>query len=356
MPYSGKDFMDQGAPIGDLCRFINKTFYGSYEWDRDNYHHRLDKYQHDEVPGEVWGIDQAQLQCSNSTWGSSLEELQDHVLYHVVANALDNSGTLESFFSDDISQEQHDSIARNLSNAWRDEFALNDPIEGDVDDRMRTTEWRIVMCYYSVFKAQSALMYCKFEDIRADGSGGSHTRMWKKHRRKMMAPLGNSLYAYPFMFFPQATKGKHSSNWFDWTVPYPVPETDRNRQERVLKVNAKRNLEDIYNKLENFDWTNDAGLNTFYDGLLMIRKWANYQHGGVFSRLYGEGYKQAIDEALRLLTYTALAIAEVGIIMAYGWKRFNGMWNVYWANSHAGVADSYSVAKRRVTVYHEAFS
>lgn len=355
MPYSSNDFMEQGAPIGDFCRQLNKSFEGCYEWDRNDYHPRVAQYGRKSASRDEWGLDLSRLRCSSSVWGANFEDIQNHVLYHVIQNAKENRQDIEAFFPQDIPKQKYHDIARNLSNAWRDEFALNDPLDGDTDDRMRITEWRIVMCYYAIFKAQSALMHCAYDDIRDDGSGGSHTRMWSKHRREMMTPLGNSLYVYPFMHFPQATTGRHSSNWFDWTVPYPIPDEHYDEQEQVLQENARNNLEALYGELEGLDWTYEAGLNTFYDALLMLREWANYQHGGVFSRLYGEGYKQAIDESLRLTSFTGLAIAEVGTIIAIGWQKFMAMWHVYSANSHAGIADSYAIQKRRVEVYQQAF-
>jgi hypothetical protein len=36
----------------------------------------------------------------------------------------------------------------------------------------------------------------------------------------------------------------------------------------------------------------------------------------VFSRLYGSGLRFAIDEGLRLITFTELAITEVGLIQS----------------------------------------
>ncbi|WP_224268505.1 hypothetical protein [Haloprofundus salinisoli] len=356
MPYSSNDFMQQGAPVGEFFRSVNKGYELAYEWDRHDYHPRVeDRFGRPSASRSEFGLDLSRIRCNSGTWGTNLEDIQNHVLYHVVQNAKNNRITIESFFRDSIPQEKHDEIARNITNAWRDEFALNDPVEGVGEDRMRTTEWRIAQCYYAIFKAQSALMHANFDEIRSNDSGGSHVRMWKKHRREMMPQLGNSLYAYPFMFFPQATTGSDSSNWFDWTVPFPIPDQNFDRQEDILQQNARDSLENLYGQLEEFDWTNEGGLNTFYDALLMLRAWANYQHGGVFSRLYGEGYIQAIDEALRLLAFTGLAIAETGIILAHGWRRFLVIWQVFWANAYAGIANSYEIARRRLQVYREAF-
>lgn len=362
MPYSASDFMCRGAPVGDFCRLLNDSFEAAYESNRDEYGPRVSKYGFATAPRERWGLDLSRVRCSGSTWAEALPEVQDHVLYHVVRNAIDNSSRLGDFFPGDVAEERRDDVARNLSNAWRDEFALNDPVDADARGRMRTTEWRIAMCYYAVFKAQSALMHCAFEDIRADGGEGSHARMWIKHRREVMTPLGNSLYAFPFMYFPQATTGEHASNWFDWTVPYPVPDGTHEKQQDVqdhremLRENAREALQSLYEQLQEFEWTNEAGLNTFYDALLMLRQWANYQHGGVFGRLYGTGYVQAIDEALRLVTFAGLAIAEVGVVAALGWDRFSEVWEVFATNASAGLADSSAVAARRVDVYRRAFS
>ena len=221
---------------------------------------------------------------------------------------------------------------------------------------MRTTEWRITKCYYSIFKAVSALMHCKFDDIRVDGRGGSHVRMWKKHRREMMTPLGNSLYSYPFMYFPQATEGEHADNWFDWTVPFPVPEGALAGEESILQGQAEHCLESIYDALDEFSGTSTNGLVTFYDALLKLRKWASYTHGGVFARLYGEGYIQGIDEALRLVTFSGLAIAEVGSILALGWDWFSSVWSTFSASAAVGINDSLEVVQQRYRIYHNVFS
>lgn len=348
--------MEQGAPIGDFCRLLNKTYESAYEWDRHEYGPGAEQFGGEVASREEWGLDLSRLRCQGATWGDNLTDIQNHVLFHVIQNAIENRDSFDSIFPDDLPNENYREVSRNITNAWRDEFALNDPLDGSTDDRMKTAEWRIVMAYYAVFKATSGLMYCAFDEIRDNGNGGSHARMWQKHRRELMTPLGNSLYVFPFMYFPQATTGQHASNWFDWTVPYPIPDDAFESQEAIMKENAREGLRYLYDSLEEFDWTNENALNTFYDALLMLRQWANYQHGGVFSRLYGDGYKQSIDEALRLVTFTGLAIAEVGIIMAHGWERFNAMWQVFWANAHAGVDDSYDVAKHRVMVYNRVFS
>ena len=101
---------------------------------------------------------------NHDAWGSNLSDVQNHALYHVVANSQENEQELNQFFSDKESGAQPNKAMKNISNAWRDEFALNDPIDGDVRDRMRTAEWRITMAYYSIYKATSALMRSKLSN------------------------------------------------------------------------------------------------------------------------------------------------------------------------------------------------
>lgn len=346
--------MEMAVPVGEFFRAVNSGYELAYEWDRHDYAEGGIRVGEGEgAVREKWGIDLSRVR-NRYGWGDSLSNIQEHVLFHIVSNSKKHSDRLSDYFSDDITGEQHREVARNLSNAWRDEFALNDPLDGGVDDRMRTAEWRIVKCYYSVFKAVSALMRSEFDEIRND-AGDAHSGLWIKHRQELMTELGHRLYAFPFMFFPEATTGQHADNWFDWTVPYPIPDDEYERQERILQDNARSQLSIYHSKLREIDWGEDSVLNTFYDGLLLLRHWANYQHGGVFSRLYGDGYKQAIDEGLRLLSFTGMAIAEVGLIHSLGWQRFRAMYQSFSANSYAGINDSSDMVRRRVEVYMQAF-
>ena len=172
-----------------------------------------------------------------------------------------------------------------------------------------------------------------------------------------MDELGNSLYAYPFMFFPR-NSGPHSSKWFDWTVPYPMIDENWESQRETMATSAKNALSSIYSKArDDINWEDGKPvLVTFYDLLLQLRHWANYQEGGIFSRLYGDGYQQFIDEGLRLITFIGMAIAEVGLIYSLGFGRFYSQYKRYARSCREGVEEGIEFIERRMSVYEQAFS
>lgn len=345
--------MQEAVPVAKLLRSINRSFYNAYEFDKQDYAEGAYGISDGEgASREKWGLDLSKKKAFYGTWGKSLTDIQNHVLYHVVSNALEHEQELDDFFEEVRPISQIRQMRDNLSNAWRDEFALNDPISGSAEDRMRTTEWRISMAYYAVFKSHSALMRTQFDEIR---EGSSHSGMWRKHRSEFMEELGNKLYAFPFMFFPRDS-GPHSSKWFDWTVPYPIQDEFYEDQQDTLMDNAKNSLSSIHSKATEIAWEDDQHLITFYDLLLMLRHWANYQNGGIFSRLYGEGYMKSIDEALRLITFTGMTIAEVGIIMARGLDELEFGYNWYRQSCDEGVSDALHLIERRMNVYQQAFN
>lgn len=357
MGQTASDFMQDGAPVAELYRLINSSFYGTYEYDKHDYGEGGIWVGDGQEPAErqKWGLNLSKVPVRKGVWGSRLTDVQNHALYHVVSNALENKSTLSEFFSKKESGAQEDRALKNISNAWRDEFALNDPVDGNIRDRMRTAEWRITMSYYALYKATSALMRSKFSD-KKDG-GSDHGGMWRYHMTEVMDELGNSLYAYPFMFFPRET-GPHSNKWFDWTVPYPMNDENWEAQKETMENNAKNALSSIYQKArEKINWQDGAPtMVTFYDLLLHLRYWANYQDGGIFSRLYGEGYRKFIDECLRLITFVGMAIAEVGLIFSLGFRRFSIGYLRYSRSCREGVEDGVNLIKRRMNVYGQAFS
>lgn len=352
MVHSAREFMQEADPVAELLRSINSSFYGTYEYDKHDYAEgAVGILEGEGAPREKWGLDLSKKKVSSGTWGASLSDIQNHILYHVVSNALLHEQELDDFFEDIRPHSETRKVKRNLANAWRDEFALNDPINGSAKDRMRTTEWRITMAYYAVFKSHSALMRTQFDEIR---EGSSHSGMWRKHRSEFMEKLGNKLYAFPFMLFPRDS-GPHSSKWFDWTIPYPIQDESYEYQQDILQGEAEDSLSTIHSKATEIASEDDLPLITFYDLLLMLRHWANYQNGGIFSRLYGEGYIKSIDEALRLVTFTGMTIAEVGIIMARGLDDVEFEYDWYRQSCEAGVSDALSLIERRMDVYQQAF-
>jgi hypothetical protein len=208
------------------------------------------------------------------------------------------------------------------------------------------------MCYYAIYKAFSGLMRATFEEIRASGGGGSHGQMWKKHRTSMLTELEDALYAYPFMPFPV---GRFSDEAFDWTIPYPAWEAQPERLESRLATNAERELEAIYELRDRFHRKPDSPCPTFFDLLLDLRHWANYHRGGIFSRLYGRGFRFAIDEGLRITTFAGMAIAEVGLIYSLGYDQVRDEFTGYRESAAQGVEQSAEVVGRRFSVYDSVF-
>jgi len=352
MVHSAKEFMREAVPVAKLLRSINDSFYRAYEFDKHDYAEGgIAADDGEGAPREKWGLDLSKKSTPRGKWGDSLIDVQNHVLYHVVSNAIRHEQELDNFFEDVRPVSQIQQVRDNLSNAWRDEFALNDPISGSAADRMRTTEWRISMAYYAIFKSHSALMRTQFDEI-TDGS--PHSGMWMKHRSEFMEVLGNKLYVFPFMFFPRDC-GPHSSKWFDWTVPYPIQDEFYEDQQDTLQSIAKNSLSTIHSQASEITWEDNQHIITFYDLLLVLRHWANYQNGGIFSRLYGEGYIKSIDEALRLITFTGMTIAEVGIIMARGLDVVEFEYNWYRQSCEEGVSDALHLIERRMSVYQQAF-
>jgi hypothetical protein len=207
------------------------------------------------------------------------------------------------------------------------------------------------MAYYAIYKAFSALMRSRFDDITANGRGGTHVRMWKKHRSEMLDELTDSLYVYPFMYFPE---GDFSDYWFDWSSPYPDWNDRSSDIDSVLSEKARDSLSEMYGYRQSFHEDSDAPCPTFFDMLLNLRHWANYHRGGVFSRLYGSGLRFAIDEGLRLITFTGLAITEVGLIQSLGYDTVEEEFLAFEQSSKEGVTDSSYYPARRFAVYEQA--
>lgn len=354
MVNSSTEFMQEGEPVARLLENINRSFYDVYEWDKHDYSEGSGFLYHNEVdpaPREVWDLDLTKRKENYGIWGSSLEDIQNHVLFHVVNNSIENSSELQQFFSEKDAEHQKELAVKNITNAWRDEFALNDPIDGDAKDRMRVAEWRITMAYYAVYKATSAMIRSKCFS-KKDG-GSEHSGMWSFHMQKFMDELGNSLYAYPFMFFPRDS-GPHHTKWFDWVVSYPIQDEFKADQREVMKEAAVNRLSAIHSKALNI-WGEDETFVTFYDLLLKLRQWASYEKGGIFSRLYGEGLRKFIDEALRLITFVGMTIAEVGLIFSIGISEFNRIYTDYKRSCEEGVEDGSALIDRRMDVYSQAF-
>lgn len=347
-----KEFYKYGKPVGKLFQTLSTSFFDTYEQGRP-FGEGVGRDRPTDFPDSRWGLEFRRVEHNTPVWGDEcLQTVQDHVLYYIVANAKSNEAELQSYFGD-TEQVDHEQALRNLSNAWRDEFAVNDPIEGTAKERMRTAEWRISMTYYAIYKAFSALMRSNFNEIHATGRGGTHMRMWKKHRLEMLDELNDSLYVYPFMYFPN---GDFGDRWFDWSTPYPTWQGQNPDIDSQLNENARTALSEIYSYRQSFYEKPETPCPTFFDLLLNLRHWANYHRGGVFSRLYGSGLRFAIDEGLRLTTFTGLTIAEIGLIHSLGYETVKGEFEAFEQSSRVGVKESSSLPHRRFNIYDEVFS
>jgi hypothetical protein len=351
MTLDEKEFYKYGKPVGKLFQTLSTSFFDTYEYGRP-VGEGVEGNCPSDFPESRWGLEFRRVTHNTPVWGDEcLRTVQGHVLYHIVSNAKSNEDELESYFDETESGDKEKAI-RNLSNAWRDEFAVNDPIDGEAEDRMRTAEWRISMAYYAIYKAFSALMRSRFDDIHAEARGGVHVQMWKKHRLDMLDELTDSLYVYPFMYFPE---GQFSDQWFDWSAPYPSWTGQDSEINSKLNQNALDALSEIYRYRQSFHQDPDTPCPTFFDMLLNLRHWANYNRGGVFSRLYGGGLKFAIDEGLRLITYTGLAIVEVGLIQSLGYETVEDEFLAFEESSTEGVEGSSHLPAKRFAVYEQAF-
>jgi hypothetical protein len=353
-------YLQEARPVAELMKSINSSYRLAYEFDRDDY--RVGNRFLDEGMGstrEKWGLDLSRIEPVNngghSHWGNNLENLQDHILYHVVCQAVNHNQELEDFFKDRESErESHfkDSF-RNLTNAWRDEYALNAPFHETSESRTDTAEWRIIQTYYSVYKATSALLRSKFDTIRR--GQGNHASLWRFHREECMDELQEKLYPFPFLYFP-ADDNPRCHDYFDWVTPYPIHDELYEEQSETQNGYVESALEGIYEEAKTIPYFEDEILITFYDLLKSLREWAQYHQGGIFSRLFGDTHIKALDHALRLLSFTGIAVAEVALICAFGISDFEEVYNEYRNSCYAGnIPDSLRNVSRRVDVYRQAF-
>lgn len=92
--------MEEGAPVAQLFRRINSSFYETYEFDNHDYSEGGIWVNDDQSPAarERWGLNLNRINNTNDTWSSRLSDIQNHALYHVVANAQEDEGELNHFF------------------------------------------------------------------------------------------------------------------------------------------------------------------------------------------------------------------------------------------------------------------
>lgn len=356
-----KVYKEEAEPIIDLLKSINNGYSLTYEYDRHNFCE--DNPYLEDGKGATrseWGIDLSRVdpikKGGHLYWGDNHEHIRKHVLYHVTAQAIKYRDELQDFLRDrELDRKEHFTEAfRNLTNSWRDEYALNCPQFDSEEVRAQTAEWRIIQMYYAVFKSTSAIMRSKFENIRKDGKG-KHASLWETHRRKCMDELQTKLYPFPFMYFPVADNPQRRDA-FSWEIPYPIHEDFYEDQKERQDGYAQDMLESIYESSQKSSYIQGKTLFTFYDLLKGLREWAQYQQGGIFSRLYGETHIKALDHALRLIAYTALTVAEVALICSFGFNEFENIYSEYKQSCEEGQAsDSLYLVYERYEVYRKVF-
>ncbi len=120
MPHDAKDFYKYGKPVGELFQTLSESYFDTYEEGRP-FGEGVDDTYPDEYPESRWGLDLGCVQHNTPAWGEScLRSVQNHVLYHIVANAQSNRETLTAFFANPDEDPSPDKALQNLSNAWRD--------------------------------------------------------------------------------------------------------------------------------------------------------------------------------------------------------------------------------------------
>jgi len=355
-------YKQEAEPVAELMKLINDGYRVAYEFDKDDYREGNPFIEEGKgAPREKWGIDLSKI-APNTTgghlhWGNKIEQLREHILYFVVSQAVENQKELQTFFRDreEDLQDHYRNAYRNLTNAWRDEYALASPIGASSEERTNVAEWKIIQAYYCVYKATSALLRCKYSNIRTS-RGGSHTSMWEFHRINSMDTLESKLYAFPFLYFPNDDNPR-SNDYFNWIVPYPINEEFEIDQANTQDKYVENSLSNIYEKAKQIPYFENKNMITFYDLLQWLREWAQYQRGGIFSRLYGTTHIKAIDDALRLVAYTGIAIAEVAFICSFGLHKFYYIYKQYRESCEAGnVLDSQYFVSNRYDVYSNALS
>ncbi|TQQ81905.1 hypothetical protein [Halonotius roseus] len=351
-----KVYQDEAKPVVELMKSINAGYNKAYEYDRD----KFDKHE-PHIEGSCHRLTESHLsrispieKGGHQYWGDNLDIIQKHVLYHIISQVKNNRSDIQEFFRNrESNKDEHFNPAfRNLTNAWRDEFALNYPFRESEKERTQTAEWRIIQMYYSVYKSVSAIMHSKFEDIRKGGKG-THNSVFAKHRTECMDKLQSKLYVFPFMYFPvDSNPGSESA--FSWEVPYPIKDEIHNQKQKQNKY-AQNALKDIYQASQESEYLQKNTFFTFYDLLKRLREWAQYQQGGIFNRLYGKTHIKALDHALRLISYTALAIAEVALICAFGFNNFNKVYDEFRKSCREGESYSLRLISERFKIYSAAF-
>lgn len=355
MSSSRDRFVREGIPVGEFFKEVANQFYWAYEFNRNQWQEiegsPAEDSEIDINEGNIWGLEMTEV--TDSLPENSIGRLEDHVLYAVVEQALRNRGRLMTYLRDrsDGEEECAEAAFRNLSNAWRDEYALNQPFDFDAEDRMKTAEWRISKCYYSLYKSLSAIEHTKL----GSRLEGSHTKVLNIHETRFIRSKVGDLYVFPFNFYDITSSKKHTTTY---PVPYPIDDSAGIDEGEIIS-RYNETLDYIFKRFDEKidDIENGASPSTirsFYHVMKFFREWANYEHGGIFSRLYGEGYRKYMDTALRLMSFTAMTISEVALIASFGFDKYRSELELYEEASKVGIQRSSKLPSERCEVYRRA--
>lgn len=339
--YGAKDFCGEVFPISRVMYGICTGYYNIYEYLRSQ---RLDSDSRQYANANEWGIDLSEV----TNVFDDFSKFKQHILFNIISSSLNNQSRFESFFEDAL-DDRSDSY-RNLTNGWRDEFTLNWPLGGDEIDRMETADWKIITCYYSLFKSVSALLRTKTTE-----RFGSHQEYFNKHAHEFMAELGSSIYTFPLLFFP-VEESPYSGQYFTPNVAFPSETRYQADIERENKKQSKMWMERIYGHGMTVSSVDGDTIVTFYDLFKKLREWANYQKGSVLSRFYGETLMKQMDTAMRLISFTGLATSEILLIHAYGWDSFESEYMGYRDACEEGGHSAETLIDERFKIYEKALS
>lgn len=401
MVHTGSRFMEVGEPVGEFMKLLTHDFYWAYNWSKDQWMDISKSVATTEAvnveENTVWGLNLSEPSSKQSVYREQ-GLIRDQILYHLLSNVRDNKGRLlgrlRDRSNDEFDEDEYAKEAfRNLSNAWRDEYAVYEPLFNDFADyarqsegkdglgeekdiveakrsiaesevslrkwRMQTAEWRIVKCYYSLYKSASAIVRSQTLD-----NVGDHNGMLDKHYNSFMQSKLRSLYVFPLLPVPNQV-----SQFILPSVPFPLAEvsdqspTHQPKWKDRYKESYETLLNNLENKISDISEVNprkpegsSPEPKSFYHMMKILREWASYHHGGIFSRLYGKGYIKYIDTAIRLSSFAALASAEVALICTFGYNRFKKALKTYCEACAEGIADSAAIVNSRNVVYDEVLS
>lgn len=376
MAHDADNFIEHAIPVGELMKNIANGYYWAYNLNRSQWmsigNSPADDEFIDEEHEEIWGLSMAE--SGRRPW-YSYRNYCDHILYDIASRAVANKPEILQFFQSNQSnlEEKQREAFRNISNAWRDEFALVSPIFPEYDGfpgdgaeipsesngakwRMKTAEWRITMCYYAMYKSLSATVRSK--DLRSLG----HKKMLNFYSNQFMSSRIYYMYPYPLLFIPS-----NSQNFNPPDLPYPLGVPYRRSAHREMYEEERdRRIETYHDWLpDNLDQIDShassvssyhGGPPTLFHIFRILREWASYDHGGIFSRLYGEGYVKYIDAALRLVSFSSMTLAEVLLIAAFGIDAFIQEASAYFESCERGIANSTTMVDYRFNAYLKIFS